>query len=325
MYKNAVNVSEHTIRSDAKPLVSISCITYNHEKFISDAIEGFLMQKTTFPVEILIHDDASTDKTPHIISKYEKKYPEIIKPIYQKENQYSKGIKPGLINRKRALGKYIALCEGDDYWTDPYKLQKQTEFLENDINCCLVACNTMEVDVNKNVSHIRNRVYFADGKNHRSLSFEDIAGAPVIPFHTSSVIFRNINYQLPGFFNQVLNGDYYLFSIIALKGKVVCLKDCMSAYRKNPGSLTQNYRFDLQFFNKINSDLKKFERFVGEKNAPALRKKIKAEKAYKYLKLFKIKRWYDLQRYMLAIKAFSYRKNINYTTRDILWFCKEHF
>lgn len=111
------------------PIVSISCITYNHEDYIRDAIEGFLMQKTTFPVEILIHDDASTDKTADIIREYEKKYPHLIKPIYQTENQYSKGIGVSATYQyPRANGNYITLCEGDDYWTDPYMLQKQVVF-----------------------------------------------------------------------------------------------------------------------------------------------------------------------------------------------------
>jgi len=90
------------------------------------------MQETNFPIEILIHDDASTDGTADIIREYEQKYPEIIKPIYQTENQYSKGIKISqTFNWSRAKGKYIAICEGDDYWIDPYKLQKQVDFLEN--------------------------------------------------------------------------------------------------------------------------------------------------------------------------------------------------
>ncbi|MBN1214147.1 MAG: glycosyltransferase family 2 protein, partial [Candidatus Lokiarchaeota archaeon] len=113
------------------PLVSICCSAYNHVNYIKDSIQGFIIQKTSFPFEILIHDDASTDGTTEIVKDYEHKYASLIKPIYQKDNQYSKGISPGNINRKRATGKYIAICEGDDYWTDPYKLQKQVDFLES--------------------------------------------------------------------------------------------------------------------------------------------------------------------------------------------------
>ena len=114
------------------PLVSICCITFNHEKYIGQTLEGFLMQKTYFPFEILIHDDASTDATANIIREYEAKYPNIIKPIYQTENQFSKGIRSmyGVFNFPRATGKYIAMCEGDDYWIDENKLQSQADFLE---------------------------------------------------------------------------------------------------------------------------------------------------------------------------------------------------
>jgi len=115
-----------------KPLVSINCLTYNHAPYIRQCLDGFVMQKTDFPIEVLIHDDASTDETADIIREYEQKYPDIIKPIYQKENQYSKGILISkTYNYPRAQGKYIAICEGDDYWTDPLKLQKQVDFLEN--------------------------------------------------------------------------------------------------------------------------------------------------------------------------------------------------
>lgn len=115
-----------------EPLVSICCLAYNHEPYIRQCIEGFLMQKTSFVIEVLIHDDASTDKTADIIREYELKFPDLIKPIYQSENQYSKGIGVTRVYQfSRARGKYIAMCEGDDYWTDPYKLQKQVDFLEN--------------------------------------------------------------------------------------------------------------------------------------------------------------------------------------------------
>lgn len=117
---------------DENILVSINTLTYNHEKYIAQCIEGILMQKTNFAFELLIHDDASTDNTAAIIKEYEKKYPKIIKPIYQTENQWSKGIKNSATYQyPRAKGKYIAICEGDDYWIGENKLQMQVDFLEN--------------------------------------------------------------------------------------------------------------------------------------------------------------------------------------------------
>lgn len=114
-----------------KPLVSISCLTYNHEQYIAQCLEGLLMQKTNFDFEILVHDDASTDSTAQIIRTYENRYLNKIKPIYQTVNQYSQGINPGFTLVSMARGKYIATCEGDDYWTDHLKLQKQVDFLES--------------------------------------------------------------------------------------------------------------------------------------------------------------------------------------------------
>ena len=116
-----------------KPLVSICCLTYNHAPFVRKCLDGFLMQKTTFPIEILIHDDCSTDGTDIIIQEYTEKYPDIIKPLFETENKYSNGYRGKMditFNYSRAQGKYIASCEGDDYWTDPLKLQKQVDFME---------------------------------------------------------------------------------------------------------------------------------------------------------------------------------------------------
>lgn len=115
-----------------KPVVSICCITYNHEPYIEDALEGFLIQETDFPFEILIHDDASTDRTADIIREYEAKYPRLIKPIYQTENQYSKTIHQsinGRFNISRAIGEYLMFCEGDDYWISKNKLDRQLKVL----------------------------------------------------------------------------------------------------------------------------------------------------------------------------------------------------
>ena len=117
---------------DKEILVTVICLTYNHEKYIRECIDGFVMQKTNFAYEVIIHDDASTDNTAEIIKEYQQKYPDIIIPILQTENQYSKKVPIGkTFIYPRAKGKYIALCEGDDYWIDPYKLQKQVDFLED--------------------------------------------------------------------------------------------------------------------------------------------------------------------------------------------------
>jgi len=112
------------MESNNTPLVSICCMTYNHEPYIRQCIEGFLIQKTSFSFEIIIHDDASSDKTADIVREYSMKYPTIIHPILQVENQFSKGVKIfQTYVQHRIKGKYIAFCEGDDYWIDPQKLE----------------------------------------------------------------------------------------------------------------------------------------------------------------------------------------------------------
>ena len=130
------------MQNNEPPVVSICCITYNHEPYIRDCLEGFVMQQTSFPFEVLIHDDASTDHTADIIREYEAKYPDIIKPIYQTENQYSKKIGSinATFNYPRAQGKYIALCEGDDFWNDENKLQIQYDFMEAHPDYSMCGC-----------------------------------------------------------------------------------------------------------------------------------------------------------------------------------------
>lgn len=213
------------------PLVSISCITYNHENFIRDAIEGFLMQRTTFPVEILIHDDASIDKTAEIVREYEQKYPQLIKPIYQTENQYSKGINPGVeFLFPRARGKYIALCEGDDYWTDPMKLQKQVDFMESNLDYSMCFHNAMiayqgQEDLNKPFKKIESREYTG----------EEILKEWTIP--TASVVFRKSSFY-PIHHPDFMYGDIILFLSLAENGKIWGMSEIMSVYRKHEGSMT---------------------------------------------------------------------------------------
>lgn len=125
-----------------KPIVSICCAAYNQEKYIAKTLDSFLAQKANFPIEILIHDDASTDSTPDIIRQYAARFPDIVKPILQTENQYSKGVAiDPTFNYSRAEGDYIALCEGDDYWCDPFKLQRQVDYMISHPDCTFCFTN----------------------------------------------------------------------------------------------------------------------------------------------------------------------------------------
>jgi len=221
-----------------KPLVSISCITYNHINFIRDAIEGFLMQKTNFPFEILIHDDYSTDGTEDVIREYEKKYPDIIKPIYEKENQWSKGIRGSLVfNFPRAQGKYMALCEGDDYWTDPLKLQKQVDFLEAnpDFSVCFHPVKVIQEDGSKPDEIFPS---FEHRFKKDVLGLEDLLVHNFIQTNSVMYRWRFVNENIKDFFpKDILPGDWFLHMLHAQKGKIGFIDEVMAVYRRHKDGL----------------------------------------------------------------------------------------
>lgn len=217
-------------------LLSIICTSYNHEKFIRQTLDGFVNQKTNFKFEVLIHDDASTDRTPEIIKEYEKKYPHIIKPIYQTENQFSKGVSISKeFNFPRVKGKYVALCEGDDYWIDNNKLQKQVDFLEANPNysvCFHPVKFIYEDKPNK------TNIYPSKKLLSEELTFEKLLQNNFI--QTNSVVYRwrfnneDVKDVIP---NGIIPGDWYLHLCHAKVGKIGALKDVMSVYRRHSGGV----------------------------------------------------------------------------------------
>ena len=205
-----------------KPMVSICCQTYNHKNYIKQSIEGFLMQKANFKFEVLLRDDASTDGTLEIVKEYSEKYPDIINPLIYEENQYQKGISPFRDNVKRAKSKYIAICEGDDYWTDPLKLQKQVDFLEANPEFSFCFHNVNKID--------ENDLLINTGK-YNKVNYYDQNDIFNIHVHTVSLVFRN-NIEIDNeLFANVPHGDALLVALLATKGKAADLGFVGANYR----------------------------------------------------------------------------------------------
>ncbi len=267
-----------------QPLVSICCITYNQQNYIHEAIEGFLMQKTTFPIEIIIHDDASTDGTAKIVKSYAEKYPDLIFPIFQTENQYSKGIR-GIAVRftfPKAMGKYIALCEGDDYWTDPYKLQKQVNFLETNEAYSMCFHNATTYFVDRDVSENFNRKLKSKSYNTNDLLLKGW----FIP--TASILFRKtmLPNPFPNWYYDVYNGDYGLELLLSTKGIFFYINEKMSVYRKNTiNSLSINGPKGKEILKKHLLLLKNFKRSNANKNTFTNNYAI-AKVRYNFLKVY---------------------------------------
>lgn len=235
------------VKSHNDTLVSVYCATYNHVTFIRQCLEGFVMQKTSFPFEVLIHDDASTDGTQDIVREYAARYPDIIKPIYQKENQFSRGVKIYLTYVfPRVKGKYIAMCEGDDYWTDPYKLQKQVDFLESHPD--YVMCSSrfdkywqesglLEEDPDKKFK----------GADY---DLQNLIGGKWLT-QTLTVMYRRSALDLKRYEQYGMSLDMILFYELLKHGKGYCFPEVMGVYRYHDGGVwsevSQNRRRLTEF------------------------------------------------------------------------------
>lgn len=196
----------------ASPRVSILCNTFNHEAYIEDAIRGFLIQRADFPFEVIVHDDASTDRTAEKVAEYANCYPHIIKPVFQEANQFSRGIRPITLSFRSAKGKYIALCDGDDFWVDEDKLQRQVAELAACPDVAMSAHAAYTMDPSGAIG-VRNeyRCNFLD------VDFLIRGGGGVVP--TSSVVFRReVMDGLPQWFHDVPVGDYFIKVLAGAQG-----------------------------------------------------------------------------------------------------------
>ena len=223
--------------SISSPLVSICCYTYNQEDYIREAIDSFLMQETDFPFEIIIHDDASTDSTRDIIRLYQKKYPSLIKVIYQEENQYSKGKKIFPLGVAEAKGKYVAMCDGDDFWLDKNKITLQLNALQDYPECgiCFHSAKAFH-ESNHSICGVSNQY----SSNVEIYPVSDLirGGGGFCPT-ASLMVKKDVFVNLPDWFQSVTAGDYYLQVLAASSGGALYLPNVMSAYRHmTPGSVS---------------------------------------------------------------------------------------
>ena len=227
-------------------LVAIHCLAYNHEPYIRDCLDGFVMQKTNFKFVAIVHDDASTDGTAAIIREYAEKYPEIICPILETENQWSK--KDGSLGRimneaiEATGAKYAAMCEGDDYWIDPYKLQKQVDILDNDDS--LMACVTNSIVVN-NASEILSNYTKDIVKENKEgrYNLRDFMQT-THQYPTASVLYRRKEENKIKEYCKITRnpyfGDWNLWIALHIIGDFYYLDEVTTAYRINPTSVTHS-------------------------------------------------------------------------------------
>ena len=227
-------------------IVSICCITYNHAPYIRQCLDGFLMQKTNFRYEIIIHDDCSTDGTTEIVKEYADKYPELIVPLFEEVNQYQNGEKRILATfiYPKVRGKYMAICEGDDYWIDPLKLQKQVDILEEDETLMACCTNCSVVDNHSQTIHpVRPEFVVKDNKEGRYNLRDFFRDDHQYP--TLSVIYRNSHIdEVRAKYIHTANaflGDWTLWICLLIYGDIYFLNEVTCAYRINPTSVTHTY------------------------------------------------------------------------------------
>ena len=227
------------------PVVSISVVTYNHADFIQQCLEGLISQKTNFPFEILLGEDDSKDTTRSICLDYAERYPNLIRLfLHSRDTVITINDKPTgrfnfINNIKSAKGKYIAICEGDDYWTDQYKLQKQVNFLENNSGYTLVFNNCNQLINNRIVEETRYVGEFS------FLDFITKKRSDYMPLRTVSSMFKR-DVDVIDFFSREFRttqiGDYPLFLLMLTKGKGYCLEDVMCVRRRHTGGVSNNFQ-----------------------------------------------------------------------------------
>lgn len=243
-----------------KIAVSILCITYNQKEYLKSALDGCVHQETDFAFEIIVHDDASTDGTTEIIKEYAEKYPALIRPLYEEENQYSKGNSIAKIMFPEIRGRYVAFCEGDDCWCDVHKLQKQVNIMRGHPSAVACVHNAWVLDCLTG-----KKTKFSIKEGDGVLSTEDIIQWGNRGYATASLLMKRDYFFIPAEFQMTNVGDYPRAVYMSLQGDIYYLKDCMSVYRFNSsGSWTQKLANDLEEYRSHIQDMRDMLQYVNK-------------------------------------------------------------
>lgn len=234
--QDSYELENNVLKVVPRPLVSIRTSTYNHGPYIKQCIEGILMQKTDFPFEYIIGEDFSTDETREIVFEYARKFPNVIRVITADYNVGSKANGRRCINACR--GKYMAICEGDDYWVDPFKLQKQVDFLEKNPDYSMCFHNAVIF----NNKHDRKLLIFNNLSCSQTVTLKMIVTNWIIP--TASIVYRKDSYQKPNWANKIYSGDMLLALMCYSTGNLYYINEVMSFYRQefNGNSMSARVR-----------------------------------------------------------------------------------
>ena len=281
-------------------MVSICCLTYNHEKYIRKALEGFVNQKTNFKFEVLIHDDASTDGTADIIREYEAKYPEIIKPIYQIENQYSKKVRISFTYQyPRVKGKYVAWCEGDDFWCSDTKLQEQVDIMEENPNVAFCVHKVRSIN---EAGEFIDETFPAESMQIPAGVINSDEFIKMLMKRETSYPFQTSSYFVKGNVLQKMLKEKPPFAIrdmgimwyFACCGSAYYIDKEMSCYRRNvPGSWSvRNKKISLEVYDKTIKAYMDFNKFTNKKYKKDMKEAVNANiigRIYNYRRIYSFK------------------------------------
>lgn len=305
--------------SPTNPLVSIIVVTYNHEKFIGECIRGIIKQNISFKIEVIIGDDCSTDMTQKVIEKEVSKNQDPNKTfrlLFHQQNLSSPPHLPGKRNffecYKQARGKYIALCEGDDYWTNSHKLQRQVDFLRDNDCYSLVHHPVQYVDESNKMIHQKRRAYEINDTN-------DLARYNGIM--TCTAVFRSDAFNIPSWYDQILMGDWVNWLLLSQKGKIQKIEDSMACYRVHSGGLWSGKHFEKDLKIKI-QNVKKLDKYLGYQYHQSFKDSIK----YFYFEFYKSSRTkndlFFTTKYLII--CLLNLKNPFYSFRDLLYILRKY-